>query len=208
MFPPDLTQRARFSPNIPQVDPAVYVQYGLEFPNACVRWDIQFWKYVHGQHVEPLAALIAFARTIPEFDVRARVNSPSTKGEFPVHVSFLRRDDVSCLKALVEAGADPNAVSARMGSTPLHYGAFQGRIVIVEYLLSRNDIHVLAEDALGYTPLEIARRYGRNRVVEVLQPVTVHSARLSVAYCFLRAWSLCSFRFSLLDSCGSGGNPG
>ncbi len=62
-----------------------------------------------------------------------RIDSRSADGDTPLHV-LLSRKDVAGAKALLEAGADPNAIGD-MGETPLHVAIRQGALAAIEALL-------------------------------------------------------------------------
>jgi ankyrin repeat protein len=62
------------------------------------------------------------------------IDSRSSDGDTPLHV-LLGRKDVGGAKALLEAGADPNAVGD-MGETPLHVAIRHGALAVIETLLA------------------------------------------------------------------------
>ncbi|WP_211315749.1 ankyrin repeat domain-containing protein [Isoalcanivorax indicus] len=85
------------------------------------------------------------------------VNSTDVDGDTPLHVMAVRGDSFAC-QALVDAGADVNAIGD-MGQTPLHVAISRGYIEIVELLLragARTDI----QSEFGETQLEKAKKKG------------------------------------------------
>lgn len=84
---------------------------------------------------------------------RVEIDSRDCEGDTPLHV-LLWRGDFSGAKALLEAGADPNAVGD-MGETPLHVAVRQGTPNIVGALLAAGaDADIRSES--GDTPRTLA----------------------------------------------------
>lgn len=87
------------------------------------------------------------------------VNSKDSDGDTPLHVMAMRGDVFAC-QALVDAGAEINAIGD-MGQTPLHVAISQGYVEIVELLLAagaKTDI----QSEFGETPAEKANKKGRD----------------------------------------------
>lgn len=82
-----------------------------------------------------------------------QMNSRSTDGDTPLHVLVWRKD-VGGAKALLEAGADPNAVGD-MGETPLHVAVRQHALDVIEALVTAGANPDIRSE-LGDTPRTLA----------------------------------------------------
>ena len=60
-------------------------------------------------------------------------------------------------------------VTIRIGWTPLHWAASSGRLEVVKYLSSRDDVDADERDNYGYTPLNRAATNGLNGYLEVVK---------------------------------------
>lgn len=75
--------------------------------------------------------------------------------------------NVACSKNLLEAGINPNAISAANGWTPLMHASKQGSIEVVELLLAYNaDISTLSDN--GFTAQQIALQENNVQVSNLL----------------------------------------
>jgi ankyrin repeat protein len=90
-------------------------------------------------------------------------------GESALHL--LARADASraaaITQALLGAGADPNAVDVR-GFTPLHAAAATDVVPLARALVERTPELVNAKTPSGETALDVADRYGKGRVADLL----------------------------------------
>ena len=94
---------------------------------------------------------VLFPEDLGEKEVR--LDSRGSDGDTPLHV-LLWQKDIEGSRALISAGADPNAIGD-MGETPLHVAVHQDLSEIVELLLrAGSDPNVRSE--LGSTPRELA----------------------------------------------------
>ena len=78
----------------------------------------------------------------------------STASVFPLHRAA-ELGDVQSVVALLKAGADANAVSARDGTTALHAAVATGRVRIVQELISAG-ARPNVKDKTGLTPIDLA----------------------------------------------------
>jgi ankyrin repeat protein len=81
----------------------------------------------------------------------------SSPGNRPLDLASYR-GDLADVIALVEGGADVNAVGD-LGSTPLHEAVEQGRVQIVKFLLEQGAVPKVKNE-LGKTALDIAQEKG------------------------------------------------
>ena len=116
-------------------------------------------------------ACLDLLRQSPDFDV----NLPNDYGERAIHLSAWHArssDDVEFMQAVVDAGADVNAVTNSRGGTAVHWsiesrGGQIGVAAAKVDLLIKAGASVTARDVGGYTPLDLAisiaeRSLGRN----------------------------------------------
>ena len=75
---------------------------------------------------------------------------------------------VLCLRALLEAGADPNARNLQ-GSTPLHVAAAAGSLITISIMLEAR-AQTKTEDNFGMTPHDIAEVF--EHTTEVLEALS------------------------------------
>ncbi|VDK51568.1 unnamed protein product, partial [Cylicostephanus goldi] len=75
---------------------------------------------------------------------------------------------------LLRRRANVNAVGGVLASTPLHWAARQGHVLMVAFLVT-NGAQVEKRDVEGFTPLHVAAQFGATPVVGYLvargQPV-------------------------------------
>jgi ankyrin repeat protein len=82
-------------------------------------------------------------------------------------IAAIARDDIEVVKQHLAAGTDVNAKN-KVGGTPLHFAALEGRKEIVELLITKGaQVNVKSED--GLTPLDRAIKYQRTETVATLR---------------------------------------
>jgi len=82
-----------------------------------------------------------------------------------------RNGKLKAAQSLIELGASINCQTKNNGSTALHRAALAGKVEMVTFLLqSGADVRLLDADQLS--PLERARKEGRDEVVKVLEAHT------------------------------------
>lgn len=97
----------------------------------------------------------------------ADVNVRSSLGATPLHKA-LEGYKMDIVKILLEHGADAN-VPLLHGRTPLPYAAAQGEVATTRLLL-RHGVNPLLRDFVGQAPYDIAKRYGTQELVDILDP--------------------------------------
>jgi ankyrin repeat protein len=107
----------------------------------------------------------------------AEVN-PVSRGEFPTLLRAVINTDISIIRLLLQAGADPNvhydtgdpSTVKQDGTTPLIAAARRGEVVIASLLLEAGaDRH--ARDRTGRTALMRAIEWGTTEVVDLLTEI-------------------------------------
>ena len=82
-------------------------------------------------------------------------------------IAAIARDDIEVVKQHLAACADVN-VKNKVGGTPLHFAALEGRKAIVELLITKGaQVNVKSED--GLTPLDRAIKYQRTETADLLR---------------------------------------
>ena len=94
------------------------------------------------------------------------VNQVGNFGDYPIHVAAIR-GSVDELNALIDAGADVNAVGEHR-MTPLHEAVGQERLEAVQLLLARG-ARPTDKNEWGETALDIAKRHKRDDLIHLLE---------------------------------------
>ncbi len=103
-----------------------------------------------------------------EVDARYPMVNSFNDGHTPLLVAC-REGHVEIARALLEAGADVNAVEPVFGAVPLHKAVYNGRVDITELLVSCPGINLDYQGATnGYTPLHDALWHGYDDCARVL----------------------------------------
>jgi ankyrin repeat protein len=102
------------------------------------------------------------ARAVPVKDV----NEEGIFGNRPIHVAAVRGDLIE-LAALLDGGADVNAVGER-GRTALHFSVGQNMSKATQFLLSRGAQKAIGDED-GRTALDLARSLGHDELVQERQ---------------------------------------
>src|ERR1043166_6593132 len=91
-------------------------------------------------------------------------NASEPGGEAPI-MTASRSGNVEAVKALLAAGANPNAKEEKRGQPALMWAAGEGNVEVVEALIAAGaDIHARLDS--GFTPFLFAVREGRIGVVK------------------------------------------
>ena len=82
-------------------------------------------------------------------------------------IAAIARGDIEEVKQHLATGADVNAKN-KVGGTPLHFAALEGRKEIVELLIAKGgDVNIKTDD--GLTPLDRAIKYQRTETADLLR---------------------------------------
>lgn len=102
-------------------------------------------------------------KTRPDLETRS-VNSMSNT---PLHAAIAGKCDLSAVRALLDAGADPNAAGAT-GYTPFHLAASRGNRELAELLIDKGaNERALIED--GRTAAQVATEHGKAEMAAWLE---------------------------------------
>ncbi|XP_064417090.1 nuclear factor NF-kappa-B p105 subunit [Latimeria chalumnae] len=96
------------------------------------------------------------------------INLPNGDGLNPIHLSVIA-DSCRCLKLLIDAGADVNALEQRSGRTALHLAVEHDNISLAGYLLLEGNAHVDSITYDGTTSLHIAASRGSTKLIILLK---------------------------------------
>ncbi len=89
-------------------------------------------------------------------------------GSNPVAPTSSEAEEVKRIQAMIKDSPDLiNAKDANGGSTPLHKAAYQGQLIVAEFLLA-NGADVGGKNRSGQTPLHVAAASGHKSMVELL----------------------------------------
>ena len=117
----------------------------------------------------------------------ASLNEREMKFGFtPLHLA-IANDKLEIVQALVEAGADAEAID-NAGNTPIILAAYFNRVEIIEYLMSRSADH-LAVNNLEHDALAVAVIRGNLNAARVLLE-KINPTRLQVSIAMVRALAL------------------
>jgi ankyrin repeat protein len=95
------------------------------------------------------------------------VDEPCASGLRPLHYAATN-GHLETVKALVESGADKNALTIAGGATPLHLAADGGHVETV-MALCHSGVDLFVQNARGETALQGSVRLGQHQVAEVLR---------------------------------------
>ncbi len=86
-----------------------------------------------------------------------------------VHLAVQQNEGVECLEALLEEGADPNAVDKTFKRTPLHWAVIYQRTKAIHVLLKHGANPKLRGGKTGLTAPQLAKRGGYEECFKVLE---------------------------------------
>lgn len=105
-------------------------------------------------------------------DVNAKNNLEWTPLHFATHKDQIPRltyeDRKKYVKSLVSAGARTNEYNSD-GNAPLHLAVFNGANRNISLLLENGADVNIPHNVLGVTPLELAREYGNDEAIDILE---------------------------------------
>ncbi len=97
-----------------------------------------------------------------------RTKLPAAEVADLIH-SAIEGGSMDSLRTLLEAGADPNAVSnATTGRTPLHSACLFNRTEMVELLLEQSGVRPDVSDASGFRPIHYCATFGHVAATDAL----------------------------------------
>ena len=105
-------------------------------------------------------------------DKGANVNNYDIEYYTPLHIAVLN-NDIEMIKLLLESGADIDATTID-GETPLHLNVLNDESYEIIELLLQQGADPLIKDEKRMTPLDHARRYLDNTLIELLEPYTIN----------------------------------
>lgn len=116
---------------------------------------------------ERLRAFLEGLRYLTQFqDCKViNVNTRGSTGDAPLKVTVVR-EDLTAVKDLLDAGADPN-IQGEDDYTPLHHAVSNDNLEIIRLLLAHG-ASTKIKDFEGVTPTEIARIMHNNAALTLL----------------------------------------
>lgn len=106
---------------------------------------LEFVANSRGDNVELLQTLL---------DAGAKADGADRNVLKPLHYAVMR-GNYKCAELLLKSGANPNATSVSVGSTPLHIAAERAQVAGVDLLIN-NGASVTRRDRAGKTPHDVA----------------------------------------------------
>ncbi len=97
---------------------------------------IRSWRIVDGHTLLHMAVIYSCYEAIPILAKYIDVNTRNELGETALDMAA-RNGKLEAVELLLDAGADPTALSKRNGETPLHTAVYNRHIDVVRLLLSR-----------------------------------------------------------------------
>lgn len=94
------------------------------------------------------------------------IDPVNKKGSTPFFFAC-QEGNIDVVKFLVRNGADTTI--GKNGISPFHMACYRGHLDVVTYLVVEVDIDPHAVDGSGRTPLEVARRAGKEEVIRFLE---------------------------------------
>ena len=117
------------------------------------------------------AVLSRYVPVVHELLLYAPVNNngQDDRGLNPLHVAA-RNGDLPVLHELLQDSRfDVNAVEQATGDCPLHAAVISGFEGIVRELLQHHQINAVIQNRRGFTPLQLAKALGRQKIVDLIQ---------------------------------------
>ncbi|RIB23243.1 ankyrin repeat-containing domain protein [Gigaspora rosea] len=108
-----------------------------------------------------------YAQNLDELDFQRSIHNASLIGNISQHYAT-RSGKLEICRLLLEHGANVNAVTPELLSTPLHRAAIINNSEIVHLLLS-SGANPKLKDSDGHTPLDKARKNGSEDVILILK---------------------------------------
>ena len=94
------------------------------------------------------------------------VNQPLEQGVMPLHAAVIHNQE-SIAAALIQAGANVNAMDLTTQATPLHLASLYGREGIATLLITKG-ANVNANMKFGITPILVATQFGQIQLIQLL----------------------------------------
>jgi ankyrin repeat protein len=107
---------------------------------------------------------------IAELLLRMNVNMQpvNKKGSTPFFFAC-QEGNLDVVKFLARNGVD--MTHGKNGISPFHMACYRGHLEVVTYLVVEHDVDPSAIDGSGRTPLDVARKAGKELVIEFLEQV-------------------------------------
>jgi type II secretion system protein G len=123
----------------------------------CLSYLFALSSFAYAQEIDPLQAPIS-QRTISDNDIEAIAE---------LHVS-VESGDFKAIQKCLDAGAPIDGVLGKTSYRVLHKAAKEGSIEMVKFLIERGAM-VNARAEYGWTPLDMAIKKNRKKVIELLR---------------------------------------
>ena len=156
----------------------LWVLRWIRFQTSLHRLPNSLFKAVARGRFDLMPALLSQGPTLDQFGILHLMDGDTVKGSTLLFAARFGQEEI--LRALLEAGADPN-LQAPGESSPLGTACLHGHLDAAELLLEKGADPTLLDGANGLTPLHVLARPPRHKVSEELHQDFQHRVEHTLA---------------------------